>query len=87
MMQGASVSLGGSLLNNAILERVTVQQRLNDHSFCEIECRSTMDRPIPGEDALGTDCVIQNLAEDGTPHLSFSGTVIEVTLRHQVEGW
>lgn len=85
-MQGAFVSLGGEMLSDAVLQRVVIQQRLNDHSYCELECRSTMDRPIPGEDALGADCVITNTAEDGSTHTSFSGIVIDVALKHEVWG-
>ena len=85
-MQGAFVSLGGKMLSDAVLQRVVIQQRLNDHSYCELECRSTMDRPIPGEDALGSDCVITNTAEDGSTHTSFSGIVIDVALKHEVWG-
>ncbi|MGI4853928.1 MAG: phage baseplate assembly protein V [Janthinobacterium lividum] len=85
-MQGAFVSLGGQMLSDAVLQRVVIQQRLNDHSYCELECRSTMDRPIPGEDALGAACVITNTAEDGSQHTSFSGIVIDVALKHEVWG-
>ena len=85
-MQGGFVSLGGAILADALLTRVVIQQRLNDHWYCELECRDTMDRPIPGEDALGSECVITNTAEDGTQHVSFRGTVIDVALKHEVWG-
>ena len=85
-MQGGFVSLGGVILSDAVLQRVVLQQRLNDHSYCELECRSTMDRPIPGEDALGAQCVITTTAEDGSEHVGFSGTVIDVALRHEIWG-
>ncbi len=85
-MQGAFVSLAGEMLSDASLQRVVIQQRLNDHSYCELECRSTMDRPIPGEDALGAECTITNTAEDGSTHTSFSGTVIDIALKHEVWG-
>ena len=38
MMQGAAVSLGGLLVDDAILTRVVIEQRLNAHSFCELRC-------------------------------------------------
>ncbi len=85
-MQGAFVSLAGELLDDAIFTRVVIQQRLNDHSFCELECRDTLDRPIPGENALGADCVITNTADDGTEFVSFRGVVIDVALKREVWG-
>ncbi len=85
-MQGAYVSLGGLSIDDAVLERVSIDQRLNDHSWCEVRCRSTMDRPIPGEDALGADCTVAHMAEDGTQHTSFSGTVVDVAITQEVWG-
>lgn len=85
-MQGASVQLGGVQVDDAILERVVIEQRLNDHSYCELRCRSTMDRPIPGEDALGAECTLNTAAEDGSQHVAFSGTVIDVAITHEVYG-
>jgi type VI secretion system secreted protein VgrG len=83
---GASVSIGGSLLNDAILQRVEVRQRLNDHWYCEIECRDTHDRPIPGEDALGSTCSLTTIGEDGSQHTIFSGILYDVALRQEVSG-
>ena len=85
-MQGASVQLGGVAVDDAILERVVIEQRLNDHSYCELRCRSTMDRPIPGEDALGAECTLNTAGEDGSQHVAFSGTVIDVAITHEVYG-
>ena len=84
--QGASVSIGGTLLNEAVLQRVEVRQRLNDHWYCEIECRSTHDQPIPGEDALGSPCTLTTIGEDGTQHNIFEGILFDVALRHEVWG-
>jgi type VI secretion system secreted protein VgrG len=84
--QGASVSIGGSLLNDAILQRVEVRQRLNDHWYCEIECRGTYDRPIPGEDALGSACTLTIIGDDGSQHTIFSGILYDVALRQEVWG-
>ncbi len=86
MSQPGFVSIGGNMLDGAILGRVEVRQRLNDHWYCEIECRDTLGRPIPGEGALGAPCQLSNTAEDGTEHLIFSGVVIDVALRQEVWG-
>ncbi len=85
-MQGAAVSLGGLLIDDAILTGVVVEQRLNAHSFCELRCRSTMDRPIPGEDALGAACAVNTTGEDGAQHIAFKGTVMDVAVTHEVFG-
>lgn len=85
-MHGAFVSLAGEMLEDAIFTRVVIEQRLNDHSFCELTCRNTMDRPIPGADALGAECVITNTADDGSEHVSFRGVVVDVALKHEVWG-
>ena len=86
MIKGAFVSIGNGLLNDAILQRVHVSQRLNDHWTCEIECRDTLGTPIPGEDALGSACTIAHTAEDGTEHTAFSGIVYDVALTREVWG-
>ncbi len=86
MSQPAFVTIGGDLLNGAILQRVEVRQRLNDHWFCEIECRDTLGYPIPGEDALGASCGLSITAEDGSNHIIFSGVIIDVALKQEVWG-
>jgi type VI secretion system secreted protein VgrG len=83
---GASVSIGGNILNDAILQRVEVRQRLNDHWYCEIECRDTLDCPIPGEDALGSTCTLTTIGEDGSQHTIFSGILYDVAIRREVWG-
>ncbi len=86
LIQGAHVSLAGNLLDGAILSRVVVEQALNEHWFCEVECRDTLDHPIPGEDALGAICTITYTAEDGQEHTAFAGSIIDVQLKHEVWG-
>ena len=86
MSQPAFVSIAGELLSSALIQRVEVRQRLNDHWFCEIECRDTLGSPIPGESALGSPCELSTVAEDGTAHTIFSGIVIDVALRQEVWG-
>ena len=85
-MTGAFVAIGGNLLNQAMVQRVEVRQALNEHWTCEIECRDTLDHPIPGEAALGSSCVLRNTAEDGTETTIFDGIVVEVALRREVWG-
>ena len=86
MLTGAFVAIGGNLLNQAMVQRVEVRQALNEHWTCEIECRDTLDHPIPGEAALGSSCVLRNTAEDGTETTIFDGIVVEVALRREVWG-
>ena len=80
------MSVGGNLLNDAIVQRVEVRQRLNDHWICEIECRSAMGYAIPGDEALGAECSLANTAEDGSEHLIFAGIVIDVAIKVEVWG-
>ncbi len=82
----ARVSLGGSPLEEAILLKVEVNQCLNQHWFAKLECRDTLDHPIPGEDMLGQPCRISIVAEDGTEHVTFDGIVIDVSLTREIWG-
>ena len=86
MSRQARVSLGGSPLEDAILLRVEVNQCLNQHWFAELECRDTLDHPIPGEDMLGQPCRISTIDEDGTEHVTFDGIVIDVSLTREIWG-
>ena len=86
MSRQARVNLGGSPLEDAILDQVEVTQVLNGHWYCALVCRDTLDHPIPGEDMLGQPCRISNVADDGTEHVTFDGIVIDVSLTREVWG-
>lgn len=86
MSPQARVSLGGSPLEDAILDQVEVTQVLNEHWYCTLICRDTLDHPTSGEDVLGRPCRISNVADDGTEHVTFDGIVIDVSLIREIWG-
>jgi len=58
MAEASFVKIGGELLSDSLLARVTVLQELNSHWWCEIECRQTSDQRFPAEDMLGKDLTV-----------------------------
>lgn len=85
-MAGAFITIGNELLGDALVSRVSVRQQLNRHWECEVVCRNTLDRLIPGEEALGSALVVKHIAEDGSEVITFAGVVIDVALKYEIWG-
>ena len=85
-MAGAFITIGNELLGDALVSSVTVRQQLNRHWECEVVCRNTLDRRIPGEEALGAALVVKHTGEDGSEVITFAGVVIDVALKYEIWG-
>src|SRR5215469_669858 len=94
-----NLKVGGQLVTDMILNQVSVEQQLNRHWWCEVQCRHLEDRRFPGivqglaeqqsvvkvEEWLGKD--LQVLAiENGSQQVIFDGFVLEVELVYELSG-
>ena len=70
----------------AILETVEVRQELNDHSWCDLVCRQTVDQRFPVEDSLGKDLQIFGVDDQGNEKKVFDGLILESELEYEVYG-
>ncbi len=86
MTEGSFVKIGGELLADALLAKVTVLEELNNHWWCEIECRQTADQRFPVEDMLGKDLSVTAVGEDGAEVSIFSGFILESELEYEASG-
>src|SRR5882724_5020931 len=86
MTEASFVKIGGELLSDSLLARVTVLQELNSHWWCEIECRQTSDQRFPAEDMLGKDLTVTAVGEDGVEVSIFDGFILESELDYEVSG-
>lgn len=84
------VSIDGQELEQfsegAMLESVEVRQELNEHWWCDIECRQTEDQRFPIEDCLGKDLKVTTIDEDGAEFTLFTGFVLEAELEYEIFG-
>ena len=94
-----NLQVGGQLVTDMILNQVAVEQELNRHWWCRIQCRHLEDQRFPGilqgvagqqsiikvEEWLGKD--LQVLAiENGGQQVIFDGFVLEVELVYELSG-
>ena len=83
---GSFLKIAGELLDDALLQGVTVTQELNTHSWCEVRCRQTEDKRFPAEDFLGTDLIVSAFDEQGSEVEIFQGFVLESELEFEISG-
>src|SRR6266849_5654298 len=86
MNEASFVKIGGELLADSLLARVTVFQELNSHWWCEVECRQTSDQRFPAEDMLGQDLTVTAVGEDGAEISLFDGFILESELEYEASG-
>jgi uncharacterized protein involved in type VI secretion and phage assembly len=84
------VSIDGQDLSefseDAILESVEVRQALNEHWWCDIQCRQTSDKRFPIEDSLGKDLQVTGEDEEGEQVVLFDGFILEAELDYEMSG-
>lgn len=92
------VKVGGTPLADTALDSIKVTQELNNHWWCEIECRHTagqrlLGQATPGagaahnvEDWLGQDLQIVSYDQFSAEHVLFDGFVLEVELEYLLQG-
>jgi type VI secretion system secreted protein VgrG len=85
-MPAAFIKIAGDLIQDSILESVEVTQALNEHWWCAVECRQTLDRRMPIESSLGQDIQIVTYGQDGAEHVAFDGFVLKAKLLYEIFG-
>jgi uncharacterized protein involved in type VI secretion and phage assembly len=85
-MSKSYLKIGGDLVGDAVLALVEVEQALNQHGWCRIECRRTKDDRFPVENALGQDLQVLTYDEAGAEHVLFDGFVLEGELEYEISG-
>jgi uncharacterized protein involved in type VI secretion and phage assembly len=86
MLGARLVYIGANLLDETLVERLTVTQELNRHWWCEFECRQTKDVPFPVEDSLGKPLTVATLAEDDAEVVIFQGIIVEGERTYEIWG-
>ncbi len=85
-----NVSIDGNPLSDfskdAILESIEIRQALNDHWWCEIQCRQTGDQRFPVENSLGKTLHLAATDEEGQDHVLFDGFILESELEYEITG-
>jgi type VI secretion system secreted protein VgrG len=85
-MASIAVKIAGDLIPNALLARVEVRQKLNQHWWCRVALRRTSDERIPTESYIGQDLVVTTNDEEDGEVLLFDGIVLHVELKYEVWG-
>jgi type VI secretion system secreted protein VgrG len=80
------IKIGEGLISNSLLASVEVLQELNQHWWCTIVCRQTMDDRLAVEGLLGTSVEIKTIDEEGAEHIHFSGIMYDVRLVYEIWG-
>lgn len=86
MAQPGYVQIGDNELDQRLLIRVEIRQKLNDHWWCVIECRDTLGSPIQADKLLGAVCRIANMDELGQENVAFDGIFVDVAVKREVWG-
>ena len=81
-----TITLGGTLLGNARLLSVEVEQILNDHWWCRFACAQSSDAPIAVEQWLGKPLEVTSTDEEGGNQTHFSGFIVTVDLIYEASG-
>src|ERR1017187_98640 len=85
-MPASYLKIGGELVQDAILNSVTVVQELNQHSWCHIECRQTEDKRFPVENCIGQNLQIFTYDDKRAEHIVFDGFVLAGKLTYEIYG-
>jgi uncharacterized protein involved in type VI secretion and phage assembly len=85
-MPASYLKIGGELLEDALLSCVEVEERLNHHSWCRIECRQTLDRRFPYENFLGKALEVVTFDQQGAANTLFSGFVLDSEMDYEIYG-
>jgi type VI secretion system secreted protein VgrG len=85
-MPASYLKIGGELVQDAILDSVTIAQELNQHAWCHIRCRQTEDKRFAAESALGQDLQIFTYDENGAEAILFDGFVLQSKLVYEIFG-
>ena len=86
MAQPGYVQIGDTTLDQRLLVRTEIRQRLNDHWWCVIECRDTLGNAIEPDKLLGAPCRVSNWDELGQEHVAFDGIFVDVAVTREVWG-
>ena len=86
VLPGSYLTVAGELLDNALLQEVTVVQELNSHSCCDVVCRQTMDKRFPAEDLLGQQLSLSAVDGQGATVEIFTGFILESELEFEIYG-
>jgi len=84
-MASIAVKIDGNEISQALLPRVEVQQKLNDHWWCCVFCRGPIEQRIQVENYLGKELQVTMQDDDGETSL-FDGFVLDVKLKSEVYG-
>ena len=80
------IKIGEGLIGNSLLVSVEVRQELNQHWWCTIVCRQTLDDRLGVEGLLGSSVEVKTTDNDGVDHVHFSGFIYDVQLVYEVWG-
>ncbi|HEY1743484.1 MAG TPA: phage baseplate assembly protein V [Granulicella sp.] len=80
------IQIGEGMLGEAMLASVEVVQALNQHWWCTVVCRDTLDQRVPVEDLLGQSVQVKTTDLEGVEHIHFDGTVHRVDLEYEIWG-
>src|SRR5205809_98235 len=83
-MPASYLKIGGELLEEALLSSVEVEDELNRHMWCRIECRQTLDRRFPFESFLGKTLEIVAVDQQGGSNPLFSGFVLDSEMEYEI---
>src|SRR5581483_6400315 len=85
-MPASYLKIGGVVLEDALLAAVEVEEELNRHTWCRIECRQTLDRRFSFEDYLGEALEVVAVDQDGASRTLFTGFVLDSELEYEIYG-
>jgi type VI secretion system secreted protein VgrG len=85
-MPASYLKIAGTVLEDAILSSVEVEEELNHHSWCRVECRQTLDRRFPFEEYLGQPLEVVTVDQQDTSQTIFSGFVLDSEMAYEIYG-
>lgn len=85
-MPASYLKIGGEVLEDAILSSLEVEEELNGHSWCRVECRQTLDRRFRFEEFLGKPLEAATVDQQGASHTLFSGFVLDSEMEYEIYG-
>lgn len=86
MLGSTLIYVDGQAFENALIDRLTVQQALGEHWWCEVGFRQTSDQKPPAEEVLGKPLQVRTVDESGSEVTVFSGFIVEAERTYEIWG-
>lgn len=80
------VEIGTEAIQQTLWSSIEIRQNLNDHWYCNIYLRDTLDARPDVESQIGKPLRISTVTLDGAEHVIFAGTVCAARLIYEVTG-